>query len=102
MGLDDPAAQPLPYEILQWKTHAVYSDFDASPTKAWMIYNRAKEDVKPLFELAFGKRPYEELYDLKNDPDHMNNEAHSKEYSQIKEGLKTGLWPSLLNITTRG
>jgi len=62
-GLDDLNAEPPPYELLQWKTHTVYSDVDASPTKAWMIYNRNEDDVRPLFELAFGKRAFEELYD---------------------------------------
>jgi arylsulfatase A-like enzyme len=90
-GLDDPDTQPPPYEMLQWKTKTVYPDFDASPTKAWMIYNRAKDDVKPLFELAFGKRAYEELYDLKADPDYMKNLAGDENYAGIKRELNARL-----------
>jgi hypothetical protein len=69
----------------------VYPDFDASPTKAWMIYNRAKDDVKPLFELAFGKRAYEELYDLESDPDYMKNLAGDENYAGIKRELNARL-----------
>jgi len=86
-GLDDPEAAPPPYEKLQWDTHAAYSDFDASPTKAWMIYHRAEEEVAPLFGLGFGKRPREELYDLRADPYYMNNLAADPRYSDIKEPL---------------
>ncbi len=42
-------------------TFAAYADFDASPTKAWMIHHREELDVEPLYDLAFGKRPREEL-----------------------------------------
>jgi hypothetical protein len=37
---------------------------DASPTKAWMLRHREDLDVEPLFQLAFGRRPREELYHL--------------------------------------
>jgi arylsulfatase A-like enzyme len=94
-GLDDISAAPPAYELLQWKTHTVYSDFDASPTKAWMIYNRAEDEVKPLFELAFGKRAKEELYDLSRDPSYMNNIAEDKGYEGIKTALKMKLFQEL-------
>lgn len=86
-GLDLPDTAPPAYEDLQWRTFTAYSDMDASPTKAWMIYNRGEEDVKPLFELGFGKRPREELYYLKDDPYYMNNIADKPEYAESRERL---------------
>jgi len=43
--------------------------------------------VARLFELAFGKRPAEELYDLRRDPDQLNNIADRAEYAKIKSKL---------------
>ena len=34
---------------------APYSDIDVGPTKVWLLVNRNAEDVRPKFELAFGK-----------------------------------------------
>ena len=86
-GLDDLNAEAPSYEALCWDTHAVLKDLDAGPTKAWLILNRAREDVRPLFEIAIGKRPLEELYDLRVDPDHMNNVAEDPSYADIREEL---------------
>ena len=40
-----------------------------------MMQHRNEPKDKELFELAFGKRPAEELYDLKKDPGQLNNVA---------------------------
>jgi arylsulfatase A-like enzyme len=56
------------------------ADVDASPTRAYMIEHRNDARVKRLFELAFEKRPAEELYDLKKDPDQMVNVAGQAAY----------------------
>jgi N-sulfoglucosamine sulfohydrolase len=86
-GLDDLNAEAPPFEELQWKTHMVYADLDAGPTKAWMIHHRADEDVQELFELGFGKRPAEELYDLRTDPYYMNNVAGRADYQDMRKRL---------------
>jgi hypothetical protein len=39
-----------------------------SPTKEYMLVHRDESEVRPLFELCFGKRPSEELYDVRVDP----------------------------------
>jgi hypothetical protein len=57
----------------------------------YMLKNRDKEGVKELFELGFGMRPEEELYDLRNDPFQMNNVAYSKEYEDEKISLSEKL-----------
>jgi uncharacterized sulfatase len=86
-GLDEDDTKSPPYEELQWNTHTAYSDLDASPTKAWMIHHRSEPKVKTSFRLGFGKRPYEELYDLDKDPDYMKNLAGEESYSKIKQQL---------------
>ena len=52
-----------------------YGDVDGSPTKNYMIRHRDETRVKPLFELAFGKRPAEELYALRDGYACMENLA---------------------------
>ena len=47
--------------------------------------------MKPLFELGFGKRPKEELYDLRKDPDYLQNVAYESEYEQIRADLHSRL-----------
>ncbi len=90
-GLDNPTVTPPDYEELCHNTQLVYGDLDAGPTKAWMIYHRGEEDVRDLFELGFGKRPAEELYDLRSDPDHMTNLASDPDYTDIKAQLSNQL-----------
>jgi arylsulfatase A-like enzyme len=90
-GMDDLDAAAPAYEAIQWETRTVYPDMDASPTKAWMVHHRKEEPVQPLFELAFGKRPYEELYDLRQDPHYMNNVADKAEYAEAKAALNSKL-----------
>lgn len=94
-GLDDPSVDAPPYEELAWNTRVAYADLDASPTKAWMIHNRARHSVAPLYELGFGKRPEFELYDLRNDPDHMSNLAEDPEYTEIGAELHRRLFAIL-------
>ena len=90
-GLDDDETVPPPKEKLLNNIQTAFADLDKCPTKVWMIYNRAKEDVKPLFDLGFGKRPQEELYDLRADPDYMENVAYRDEYDQIRASLNSRL-----------
>ena len=44
-----------------------------------------------MYEMAFDKRPAEELYDLKNDPDQMRNIASEQGYEQTKQELSNRL-----------
>ena len=72
-----------------------FPEVAASPTKAWLITHRDDHDVEPIYHLAFGKRPREELYDLNNDPHYMNNIAHKEEYLTVKNELKKKLYEVL-------
>ena len=86
-GLDDPSVEPPPYEDLREDTFVAYADLDASPTKAWMIHHRGEDAIQQQYEIGFGKRPEEELYDLNEDPDHMNNLANDPDYADVKDRL---------------
>jgi len=72
-----------------------YGDIDNSPTKTYMIQYRDEPKVKKLFELAFGKRPAEELYDLKKDPGQLNNVAEQPQYAKAKKKLAAELMAKL-------
>lgn len=66
-----------------------YGDIDGSRTKAYMMAHANDPAVQPLFELSFGKRPAEELYDVKNDPDQVVNLAADARHAQIKAELRS-------------
>jgi len=85
-----PAGDPEPIS-----TQGAYGDVDNSPTKTYMLEHKDNPSVKPLFELAFGKRPAEELYDLNKDPNQMNNVAANAEYAKIKNKLASLLTAEL-------
>ncbi len=72
-----------------------YGDVDAAPTKSYMLKYGNEPEVGRLFELAFGKRPAEELYDLRKDPDQLNNVAEKSEYARAKSKLAAALMSEL-------
>jgi uncharacterized sulfatase len=72
-----------------------YADTDASPTKSYMVKHRDDPKVRRLFDLAFGKRPAEELYDLAKDPAQLDNVAEKAEYGQTKKKLAAALMAEL-------
>ena len=94
-GLDDPQATPPCFEDLETDTMVCYADLDASPTKAWMIHHRSDPDVQRSFELGFGLRPQEELYDLRNDPDYLHSIAGQPAHADAQAGLKRQLFELL-------
>jgi N-sulfoglucosamine sulfohydrolase len=93
-----PARYAEPTEIVVSKPKATnygYSDTDASPTKSYMIKHRDDPKVRRLFELAFGKRPAEELYDLQKDPGQLNNVADQPQYAKARKELADALMAEL-------
>jgi len=73
-----------------------YGDVDNGPTKTYMVENRDRDpEHRRLFEIAFGKRPAEELYDLRSDPGQLDNVAGDPAYSDAKEELSEALEDSL-------
>ncbi|MFK7788519.1 MAG: sulfatase [Phycisphaeraceae bacterium] len=66
-----------------------YGDIDASPTKNVLIDGRDK--WPGLFDLSFGKRPAEELYDCAKDPEQVVNLAADPAYQAALKGLRKQL-----------
>lgn len=72
-----------------------YLNTDGSPTKTEILdANRAKHN-DPHWLLCFGKRPAEELFDLKNDPDCVNNLAAAPEQQSRRTALEARLMATL-------
>jgi uncharacterized sulfatase len=65
----------------------LFSDIDGGPTKTWLLAHREDAAVKPLYALCCGKRPAEELYDVRQDPFQMRNLAADPTALRVKEEL---------------
>ncbi|MDX1925580.1 MAG: sulfatase [Pirellulaceae bacterium] len=78
-------------------TRASLPDEDAGPTKAWLVGVRNDSQWKSHFDLAYGKRPREELYDLKADPQQVNNVASNPAYADIRAQLEKRLLHELMS-----
>lgn len=80
------------YEPQRWPAgnpETGYLDTDGSPTKT-DILERGRADRNDRFwQLNFGKRPAEELYDLVADPDCVRNLATDPEYAQRARDMHT-------------
>jgi arylsulfatase A-like enzyme len=86
---------PPTAQQLEQSTFVTLPDEDAGPTKAWLVGQRDNNKWKPYFDHAYGKRPREELFDLKKDPHQMKNvakdPAYSKELSELRDRLMAEL-----------
>lgn len=66
------------------KTHG---DFDGGPTKQWFAKVQDDQRYAKYIDWAWGKRPAEELYDLREDFDQMTNIAEKPEHQAVKKEL---------------
>lgn len=76
-------------------TFVTLRDEDAGPTKAWLVQHRDDPRWKPYFDHAYGRRPREELFDLKKDPHQMHNVAAEAEYAKVAQQLREQLMAEL-------
>lgn len=95
-----PAGDPAPEEATNPTAQSGfkdllpgYHDVDNSPSKQFLIDE--KDDWPKYFDLAYGKRPAEQLYDIKNDPGCVNNLADIHELLRVKEDLNKVLMDEL-------
>jgi uncharacterized sulfatase len=65
-----------------------YTDIDEAPTKSFIIENRQMEEYAQFFEIAVGKRPEFELFELETDPFCMVNLAGDSAYTEVEEEMK--------------
>ena len=80
---------------LERDTYASIPDIDASPSKAWIVVHRNQPGMERYVDFAWGKRPREELYDVKKDPWQMNNLAGNPEYREQLENHRDRLLAEL-------
>ncbi|WP_414661630.1 sulfatase family protein [Horticoccus sp. 23ND18S-11] len=59
-----------------------YGDVDPSRTKQYILDHRTEPGMQPYFALSFKKRPAEELYDLRRDPEQLKNIAADPAYAE--------------------
>ncbi len=72
-----------------------HGDCDGSPTRTFVIEHREDPRYKRFYNLAFAKRPGEELYDLQRDPDQLKNIADQMDYAEVKRSLRKQLLAEL-------
>lgn len=65
-----------------------YLNCDGSPTKSTILNLHRQQQEMKFWETSFGKRPEEELYNIKEDPYCMHNLAEDPEHSLLKSKLK--------------
>ena len=69
----------------------VFGDCDDGPSKAFMLAHAEQPEIAELFRLCFGKRPAEELYDLRKDPPQVVNVAGQPGYRDVQDELRRDL-----------
>jgi len=62
-----------------------FGDTDGGPTKTYLWQHRA--ELGALCDLSFGRRPAEEIYDIRRDPYNLRNLADAPEYAAAKRKL---------------
>jgi N-sulfoglucosamine sulfohydrolase len=74
-----------------------FGDVDPGPTKDAVMKLQDDPEHYRLFELSFGKRPAEELYDIEADPQQLHNLAGNTEWRGIQDKLRSDLehWMSV-------
>ncbi|MFA6543082.1 MAG: hypothetical protein WCS99_01570, partial [Limisphaerales bacterium] len=72
-----------------------YLNVDASPTKSFILDAHRQSSGDIPWALCFGKRPAEELFDLRKDPDCMTNLALSEAAKARLAALKAQLHAEL-------
>src|SRR5439155_7618361 len=74
-----PAGDPQ-----MWKAVGPFGDIDGGPSKEVVLRGRENQELGRFFQLACGKRPAEELYDIRKDPYELTNLADQPDYAAAK------------------
>jgi uncharacterized sulfatase len=91
----EPDRYPAGHPKFMSNTGQVYGDVDAGLSRKYILKNKDNPEVNELFELSFGKRPLEELYDISKDHYQMNNLAEDPAFADIKDELKNEMFEYL-------
>ncbi len=68
-----------------------FADIDNGPSKEYVLANRDQEKVRKHFELSCGKRPAEQLYDIRKDPGCTRNLAGAPAQAAVLGKLRSEL-----------
>jgi arylsulfatase A-like enzyme len=68
-----------------------FGDIDGGPTKGVLMSRRDDPAIRRLFDLAMGKRPAEELYDLRVDPGQLVNVVDQPRHAETRRALRQSL-----------
>lgn len=94
-GLHDDGKDEFSEEQFTEETRVTLRDMDASPTKAWLITHRDDPKWRRYYDMAFAKRPREELYILSDDLHQVTNVAGDERYADIQSELRDKLMAEL-------
>ena len=86
------------FEIARWPAgnpETGYLNCDGSPTKSEILRSRTAAPSEPFWQWSFGKRPAEELYDVRRDPECLKNLAEQPAYDERKRELQEQLFTEL-------
>jgi len=89
--MGNPEEPNVNIKEVEKKTRTCFADYDAGPTKAWIVKNKNTDDNYKYYKFAFAKRPKEELYHITNDPYQINNLANNQDYQTTKHHLRKQL-----------
>jgi len=89
-GKDEPT-----FDEVAKTTFVTLPDDDAGPTKAWFVGARKSPEWSAQFDKFYGRRPMFELYDLRKDPDEMNNLAEDPAYAAVRKEMTDRLFTIL-------
>ena len=81
-----PAGDPEMYVAV-----GPFGDIDGGPTKSLLLDRRKTSATGRFFELATARRPAEELYDLRRDPDQLVNVAGHPPHRAAQQRLRASL-----------
>ena len=82
------------FEIDRWPAgnpETGYLNTDGSPTKTDILNDRRTKGKSKYWDLSFGKRPAEELYQISTDPECMVNLAENPKHRKTKKALRKQL-----------
>ncbi len=65
-----------------------YGDIDNGPSKEFVIEHRDSPEFARFYELSCAKRPAEELYDLRKDPNQFTNLAASPSHAPARKRMR--------------
>ena len=94
-----PAGAPQKYAVGSYPKntdklgpmHGAYHDIDACPTLDYLVENRGRPAIGRFLELAVGRRPALELFDIEKDPGCLNDLTDDPAASEVKKSLSQRL-----------